>query len=530
MPVKRPFLPRMLFSNRFGFRHTLLSCLTVCLVGLGLAYPFSNALQSANSRSFWSSFLPAVAARPLQGACTVNCTASAPATGQIAQQTAFTATATPAGCVGDPTFQWDFGDSTGSVQQNPTHAYTTGGIYTWRLTVESLAPGATANISTVVGGGGEGDAALDVSFARLLAVTRDPAGRGIYIVDAPHSNDAGGRTRIVFLNTGSAAVTIATRSIAPGTVRTVAGGGTPTGEDLFGVAQDIGSVTGLATNPTGDLLYFTDQTGARIRVMNVSAAPVSVRGTPLDPGKIRTFAKPLNMEVPVLGDLLFGLAYHPTTNDLIVADATPGVAKVYKIHQDGTAEVVAGNGEATRTDAVFEGGVGTAVPLLDPRAVDVDSTGQILISDSGHSRIIRVASNGVTTLLRQLTQGRGGESSYPIGLTVIGTSAYSANGNDQEIVRISPGLVTMAGQLRETCTYQGTNCGDGGSAAASTLLLPVLGGEVPLAGIDGEASGLYVLDQAANQRGRVRFINTTGAPVTRAGVTIAAGGIATIAG
>ena len=40
----------------------------------------------------------------------------------------------------------------------------------------------------------------------------------------------------------------------------------------------------------------------------------------------------------------------------------------------------------------------------------------------------------------------------------------------------------------------------------------------PVTGIEADPSGLYVLDQGPNQRGRVRFLNLTGSAVVLAGI------------
>lgn len=526
MPVKRLIVRRATLLNRFRPQPAFFYSLILALAGLSIAYSFSPDLGFGNSlRLTWSS----ANASPLQGGCTVNCNATAPTTADINQGIDFTATAVTGGCVGSPTFQWDFGDNQSSTQQNPSHSYVTGGIYNWRLTVESFAPVTMANISTVSGGFGEGDSALDVSFARLLAVTRDPAGRGIYLVHASHSSDRFFSV-IQFLNTGTTTATIGGISVAPRTVRRIAGGGTQAGENLSGLVLDFGTLTGVVTNPSGELLYFTDLTERRIRVINVANTPVAVAGSPLDPGKVRTFANPMNMGQQVFGEFLLGLAYHAPSNDLIVADATTGIWKVYRAHQNGTADVLAGTGEVTRTDHVFEIGQGTATPLLDPRGVAVESTGDILILDSGHARIVRVAANGVTRLVAQFSQGRGSDFAYAIGIGLSGSTIYSANGNEQQILRASASPTVLTGQFQQACNYVVSSCGDGGPAAAAFLGLPTSTSELPVIGLQGDPSGLYILDQANGQRSRVRFVNTSASGVTLAGVTIPAGGIATIAG
>src|SRR5262249_47372778 len=109
------------------------------------------------------------------------------------------------------------------------------------------------------------------------------------------------------------------------------------------------------------------------------------------------------------------------------------------------------------------------------------------------------------------------------------------------IYRITGGVAKIAGQATTTpqgdttgipCDYSSTNCGDDAAAANSGLNLLGSTGTPPLAGLDADASGLFVLDQSATGpgKGRVRYINLSGGAVTVGGVTINAGVIRTIAG
>src|SRR5262245_39399645 len=86
--------------------------------------------------------------------CSLNCSATVPATGVINASIPFSATATPSGCTTGATYNWDFGDGATSIQQNPTHAYATAGTFTWTLTTS--AGGGGQNIDTIAGGLGEG--------------------------------------------------------------------------------------------------------------------------------------------------------------------------------------------------------------------------------------------------------------------------------------------------------------------------------------------------------------------------------------
>lgn len=176
--------------------------------------------------------------QPEQG-CTVNCDATVPATGGANAAINFAATATTNGCPTQPTFEWNFGDGTArSNQQNTTHQYSAAGTYNWSLTT-NVSTGSTM-IDTIAGGLGEGNIATQSPFGVLVAAARDPQNRGLYVVDV-----IGGNTLIRFINTGTSAVTIAGKAIAPGTVRAVAGGGSELGVGILGTRADLGAVTGL---------------------------------------------------------------------------------------------------------------------------------------------------------------------------------------------------------------------------------------------------------------------------------------------
>ena len=176
------------------------------------------ALLGAGARWFAALTHPAIAATAAQG-CTLDCSATVPATGTINTAIPFTGTATPSGCSTTPTFNWDFGDgSANSSQQNPTHNYTTAGTFPWTLTTTVGSGGLM--IDTIAGGLGEGAPARQSPFGTLGAIARDPGGRGVYVADATENT-----TFIRFINTSASPVTLGGRTIAPGTIRAIAGGG-----------------------------------------------------------------------------------------------------------------------------------------------------------------------------------------------------------------------------------------------------------------------------------------------------------------
>ncbi|MBX3276416.1 MAG: IPT/TIG domain-containing protein [Acidobacteria bacterium] len=512
--------------NKAGWR--FLPALLLVLVAV---WP---ALRPSGSSAFVSHSNHSIQFRngPLQDDCIVECDAMSPESALSGTDVEFTGMAMLGGCVGAPVYEWDFGDGLGAAVQNPTHAYSRAGVYNWRMTVSAAAPSSTALISTVGGGDGDGDPALSVSFARLMVAARDPQGRGIYLASIQHSNEGSGTNYIRFLNTGAEAVEIAGKTVMPGAIRTLAGGGLAAGENIPALSADVNGVTGMAAGAQGAVLYYTEQSGQRVRALNVSSEPVAVAGEMLDPGHIRTFADPRTPEdLPLFGGLLYGLAYNPANGELAVCDASPGSNKVYRINQAGVVTLAAGNGEETRPDDTFVAGLATQLPLLDPRAVKYDTGGNLIISDTGHARVVRVAPNGGLSLVRQFNNGRGPDFAFPAGLALVGADIYSANGNEHRVARASGGEVTVAGQFGMLCEYaSGNDCGDGGLATASGLLFATTTTDVPLIGLEGDSRGLYILDQTPNQFGRVRYVNLSQMPVTLAGVQINPGIIRTIAG
>lgn len=459
-------------------------------------------------------------AGPFQG-CTVNCNATVPATGNANVAVAFQATSTTSGCSTQPTYEWTFGDGTAkSNEQNPNHTYASAGTYTWTLTT-TVSSGSTM-IDTVAGGFGEGNAARQAPFGILSAIARDPQNRGIYVADAIANN-----TYIRFINTSTSPVTLAGKTIPAGMVAVIAGGGLDLADNTPATQSDLGSVTGLAVSADGNIVFYVAQTDALVRAINVSAATQTVGTQSVGAGNIGTMAGPFSNSTA-----LNGLALKTSTGELFVGDSTAGSNKVFKITPQGQISTFAGNGAATKADDAFSQGAATNIPLLQPRSVEIEANGNVLIADTGHGRVIRVDGGGTATLVNQFTFSQSNPNPYPSGIAVQGGNAFVANGNQQTIVRVTGGVTTIAGVSGNpvSCDYSSSSCGDGGPASGGTFNMLGSTANPPIAGLDSDASGLYILDQGGSGRGRVRYINLTGGPVQLAGTTIPAGAIETIAG
>jgi uncharacterized protein (TIGR03437 family) len=454
----------------------------------------------------------------LQQGCTVGCGATVPATGNTGQAVSFQATATPAGCATTPTYDWDFGDGTArSSQQNPSKTYATAGTYNWRMTV-SASTGST-NIDTVAGGAGDGATAKLSPYITPLAVAHDPQNRGVYVVD-----QGAGTYTLKFINTTNASVTLAGREIAAGTNRVLVGLGLDDlGDNVPGTLASLFDTNGIAVHPNGNLVYFVAQLPARVRVLNVSNSTQTVAGKTVGVGNVSTVA-----EIPN-ADGLNGLAVN-VNGDVFVAAAATGINRVYRVTAAGAVSTFAGNGVNTTKDAPFSPGAAINIPLLTPRAVELDPSGNLYIADAGHQRVIRVDGSGNATLVTQFTVPDIGVGPYPSGLAWYNGNLYTALGNSQTIVRVTNGQAIVAGKDGQSCDFSSTTCGDGGAATSASFFMLGSSGTPPLTNIAADATGIYVPDQGSIQRGRIRYINLSASAVTLAGTTINANQVNTIAG
>ena len=521
MPFDRFLVPRFPHRPRRKVPRRSINLLAgMCLIaGIVYCLQFSSAAQQT-------------ADEQQQSSCGVNCSATVTASAQLGQPATFSAQATTTGCTGSPLYQWDFGDGTGAnVQNPPAHIYSSAGVYNWKLTVRGIAPTSMALIDTVAGGQGENTIGLDISFAGLIAAANDPLGRGLYFVTAPHSNNAETGYLVKFLNTSNSDVIVGGSVIGPRRVRTVAGGGTSEADNVTGTDAFLGTVNGIEVSLNGSAVFMLSQTLQSIRVLNVSSATIPIAGKLVDSGKVSDYATPKDGQgVSLLGSNLSCLALNPTTGDLLFSDYSPAINRIYKITPTASFETVAGNSAPTQPGDIFNPGPATGIALLNPRAVEVDPSGNIIIADSGHGRVLRVTPAGIASLVGQFAVGRGEDGSFPAGLTKIGTSLFLANGNEQQVLRLNASQDAVAGQFRAYCNYVGTTCGDGGPALSASMSLPTVNSSLPGVAIEGDSTGIYILDQSPEERGRIRYVNLGTTSTMKAGVTIAPGAIATIAG
>ena len=159
-----------------------------------------------------------------------------------------------------------------------------------------------------------------------------------------------------------------------------------------------------------------------------------------------------------------------------------------------------------------DGGNATAATLSAPRAVAVDSQGNVYVADQANNRVREISGATITTIAGTGTGGFSGdggpataaELNRPAGVAVDGAGdVYVADTNNQRIRRISAGTIT---------TVAGTGTpgfsGDDGPAAAAQLQYPF--------GVAVDAQeNIYIADTFNN---RVREVSS-GAIITIAGTS-----------
>lgn len=383
----------------------------------------------------------------------------------------------------------------------------------------------STSISTVAGGTGEEAPARQSPYNTPFAIARDPQNRGVYVMD-----HGGGSYVLRFVNTTNAAVTIGGREIAAGTNRLLAGlGNDDLSDGIPGIQVSLFDNNALAVHPNGNLVYFTALQPARVRVLNVSNTSQTVAGKTIGAGVVTTLAEITN------GEGLNGLAVN-ANGDVFVASAGTGLNRVYRISAAGQVSNFAGNGAATSVKDAFIAGPANNIPLLNPRAVELDPNGNLYIADSGHLRVIRVDGSGNATLVTQFFQpDQGIGPSYPNGLAWLNNNLYAALGNAQTIVRLTNGQAIVAGRDGVSCDYASSqnSCGDGGPATGvNNVGFFMLGssGTPPLSHIEADANGIFIPDQGSIQRGRIRYINLSATAVTILGTTINPNQVNTVIG
>ncbi|MEY4167622.1 MAG: hypothetical protein RIR52_1446, partial [Acidobacteriota bacterium] len=250
------------------------------------------------------------------------------------------------------------------------------GFSPFLLTPLQVGPGNRMVISTIAGGGfSVGSPVTAAPIAQPTGVVLDPKGRGYYILD---ERDGSGMIR--FVNTSTSVQTIARVNIEPGTINLVAGGGTGS-ESLPAREVDLGQITGLAVDPTGDAIYILTPLTASIRVLNVGAENFSLPRRVIPPGRIATIFTGTGAEAR-------SLAVSPERRVFYTAIASGQFSRLVcavDLRSDSPTEIIYAGNSNTMTSLGDEGPA-TEARIINPLGVATDRDGNLYIAEAGDSR------------------------------------------------------------------------------------------------------------------------------------------------
>lgn len=415
-----------------------------------------------------------------------------------------------------------------------------------------IAPG---EVATMAGGGGsdaEGIAATATSVDSGVAVSVGPDGEVYYLERS--------RARVRVVNTGTSDLTIGGQVVAAGTVRTVAGSGSPgfSGDAAPAASAQLSIPGAIDVSPERHL-YVADTGNVRVRLANLGAADVTFAETTIAPGDIDTVvgggaggvgskAREIQLAIPN------AVAANPD-GDLLVADER----SVILVNHGTTAVTSYGfTAGAGRTARVYDASRRGGIPLTEPRAVHSSSPTEVFFTDRATVRVLN---------LDTTERVFGGAAAAPGAIAIVGGGSVPGFGGDGGSARNAafsePSALATQGRLRlfvadtRNQRIRLVNLGDPrlpstetdaylGQAVAPGTVVTVVGGSGGVVAGDGDfgaAAAASLLDPEGVAIGpdgllwiadtghhRLRVVNPGADPVTVAGTVVASGTIVTIVG
>ncbi len=409
------------------------------------------------------------------------------------------------------------------------------------------------DIYTIAGSGsygysGDGGPATSAQFYYLDGVAVDASGN---VLIADENNN---RVRVMAVATG----TFYGQSMTKGDIYTMAGNGSSgySGDGASSTSAELNGPLGVAVDASGNVLV-TDAGNDRVRV--TAGATGTFYGKSMTKGDIYTMAG--NGTYGYSGDGgpatsaelngPFGVAVD-ASNNVLVTDAGNSRVRVAagatgtfygQSMTKGDIYTIAGDGTSGYSG---DGGLSTSAELDGPAGIAVDTSGNVLIGDSGDNRVRVVAIATGTFYGQSMTKGDiytiagdgtlgysgdGGPATsaeldgpFGVSLDASGNVVIADEGNSRvRVVAIATG--TFYGQSMTkgdiyTIAGDGTSgySGDGGLSTSAELKGPE--------GVAVDASGNVVIADSLNYRIRV-VAKDTG---TFYGISMTAGDIYTVAG
>jgi len=339
------------------------------------------------------------------------------------------------------------------------------------------------------------------------------------------------------VNPGTAPVTIATVTIQPGDIATVAGTyyDSSLGDSCVFTGDGGPALGAYLCQPNGvfvdtsENIFIADTDNFAIREVGTAgtiSTPAGTLGTACSAYNNTNGCGNGGLATGALLNYPSGMAVD-SSEDIYIAD-TEDFAVREVVAATGDIQAFAGN---TFLAYSGDGGVSTNAALNAPGQVFVDGSGDVFIADSDNSvirevvaasgDIVTVAGNGIAGY-----SGDGGaatlaELNSPYSVFVDGSGDIFIADTENCLIReVSGGIIsTVAGDP----TAQPTPCGyagDGGLPTSAQLYNPY--------GVTLDSSGnIFIAD---SQNSAIRVVNTGTTAITLAGVTIPPDTIATLAG
>jgi uncharacterized protein (TIGR03437 family) len=290
------------------------------------------------------------------------------------------------------------------------------------------------------------------------------------------------------------------RVLVTGTIATVAGAGSRgyAGDGGLATAAQLYTPSGVAVDSAGNL-YIADSLNNRIRAVSATGMITTVAGNGTT-GYSADGGSATAAPVPDPKGVAIG-----ANGSLYISSSA-----IRQVSAAGIIGTAAGNGSFSDSG---DGGPATAAQLWDPRAVAIDATGNLYISDLSNGRIRKVSTAGIITTVA-------GNGSY--GYSGDGGPATAAQLNSAAGIAVdSAGNLYIADSLNNriravsatgmitTVAGNGTGgySGDGGPAIHAELSGPQ--------GVALDASGNLYIAESGNHR--VRRVSTAGIITTVAG-------------
>jgi sugar lactone lactonase YvrE len=307
--------------------------------------------------------------------------------------------------------------------------------------------------------------------------------------------------RIANLLLSSAAIALMSvhASAAMSDITTFAGPTLPTSGSMA-TTQTIGVPEGLAADGAGGF-YVSSSTQNRIYHVDSAGTLTVIAGNGSS-----GFSGDGGPAISAQFNYIHGLAADRAGN-LFVADTNN--SRIRKISPAGIVTTFAGTGAWGDTG---DGGPAASAQLANPRGIEVDESGNVLIADSGNNRIRKVSLSGIITTVagngKAGFAGDGGPATaaqlnYPVGVALDASgNIFIVDRSNNRIRRVNgAGIITTL-----TGGIPGFS-GDGGPASSARISDP--------RGVALDANGNVFVSDSGNNR--IRMITPAGGIVTIAG-------------